>query len=129
MTRLFPIVLLTAVLLAGCSQRPDDAAITRAVQQQVRDGLSDIDTLADRLGGDSAVKMLRAFGAPDPDELYVEHLEVLDAQRLDNGDYTMKIHYDLVTPDNSRGMTRTIQLRAVADGWRAVAYDPATNGL
>ena len=129
MTRLFPIVLLTAVLLAGCSQRPDDATITRAVQQQIRAGLSDIDALADRLGGDSAVKMLRAFGAPDPGKLHVQHLEVLDAQRLDNGDYTMKIRYDLVTPDNSRGVTRTIQLRGVADGWRAVAYDPATNGL
>lgn len=125
MNRLIAVLILAAAGLVACSQAPDTATVTKAVQQQVRNSLTDVNDLAGRLGGDSAKQVLRALGAPAPDELRVAHLEVLESTRLDNGDYTMKIHYDLVTPSNSRGVTRMIQLRAVDDGWRAVDYDPA----
>ena len=125
MNRLLATVIIAAAGLVACSQAPDTATVTNAVQQQVRSSLTDVNDLAGRLGGDSAKQILRAFGAPTPDEVTVAHLEVLESTRLDNGDYTMKIHYDLVTPSNSRGVTRMIQLRAVDDGWQAVDYNPA----
>ena len=125
MNRLLAVLIIAAAGLVACSQSPDTATVAKAVQHQVRANLTDVNDLAGRLGGESAQQALRALGAPEPDEITVEHLEILESKRLDNGDYTLKVHYDLVTPANSRGVTRTIQLRAVDDGWQAVDYDPA----
>lgn len=121
--RRFGLVLIGILLVAACARSPDPDTVRQAVQDQVRRNLSGLDQLASRLGGDSAVSMLRSLGSPDPQTLHVEHLQILDSQRLDDGDYDLRVRYDIVTPNASQSTTRTIQLEKTDQGWRAVAHD------
>lgn len=112
------------VLTAGCARGPSDEALQAAIQANVRAGLAQVDSLAGALGGDSAVGLLRALGSPDPDKVRVAHITVLEQQRLDDGDYDMRVRYDLVTPHASDTVTRDLLLEHSDDGhWRAVPYD------
>lgn len=110
-------------LTAGCARGPSDDALQAAIQTNVRADLSQVDSLASALGGDSAVRLLRALGSPDPKQVRVEHITVLNRQRLDDGDYDMRVRYDLVTPNGSDTVTRDLLLEHSDDGhWRAVPH-------
>lgn len=116
-------VLLALVLLAGCTRGPDNAALRAAIQAHVRAELTEIDSLANTLGGDSAVAVLRALGAPAPADLRVADVTVLTRRRIDADDYAMKVRYDLIGPDTSATVTRDLLLARQPDGhWRALAH-------
>ncbi|AWN16248.1 hypothetical protein [Salinisphaera sp. LB1] len=83
-------------LLAGCARGPSHNALQAAIQSNARADLSQMDSLASALGGDAAVHLLRALGSPDPKQVQVKHVTVLKQQRLDDGDYDMRVRYDLV---------------------------------
>lgn len=117
-------ILGVALGVAGCARGPNDDALQSALQTNVRSQLSQVDSLAGTLGGDTAVHMLRALGSPDPKQVRVAHVTVLDKHRLDDGDYDMRVRYDLVTPNGSDTVTRTVLLEHSDDGhWRAVPHD------
>lgn len=125
-TRRFLVAALVALLAltAGCARGPSDDALQAAIQANVRSDLSTVDSLASTLGGDSAVRVLRALGSPDPKDVRVEHVTVLRQQRLDDGDYDMRVRYDLVTPNGSDTVTRNLLLEHRDDGhWRAVPHE------
>ena len=125
--RRFILAALVLVLLAtttGCARGPSDDALRAAIQANVRSDLSKVDSLASTLGGDSAVHLLRALGSPDPQDVRVAHVTVLEQQRLDDGDYDMRVRYDLVTPNGSDTLTRDLLLEHRDDGhWRAVPHE------
>ena len=111
-------------LLAGCARGPSHNALQAAIQSNARSDLSQVDSLASALGGDAAVHLLRALGSPDPKQVQVKHVTVLKQQRLDDGDYDMRVRYDLVTPNGSDTVTRDLLLEHSDDGhWRAIPHD------
>ncbi|MES1955879.1 hypothetical protein [Salinisphaera hydrothermalis] len=111
-------------LTAGCARGPSGDDLRAAIQANVRSDLSKVDSLASTLGGNSAVHLLRALGSPDPKDVRVEHVTVLEQQRLDDGDYDMRVRYDLVTPNGSDTLTRDLLLEHRDDGhWRAVPHE------
>lgn len=110
--------------VGGCSNRPDDNAIQTAIQANVRANLGRVDQLANRLGGDAAVHLLRTFGSPAPEDIRIAHVDVLDSTALDNDAYDLRVRYDLVTADHVDRVTQRYQLRHAANGhWQAVPLD------
>lgn len=120
------LVLALVLLLAACARGPDTQALQSAIQTQVRSELSHVENLANALGGPTAVRVLRALGSPDPRSVHVAHVTVLERTRLDDGDYVMRVRYDLVTPDTRDTVTRRWVLVHLDDGqWRALRPEDA----
>ncbi|MGB7755526.1 MAG: hypothetical protein WBL23_05640 [Salinisphaera sp.] len=110
-------------LSAGCARGPGNDALQAAIQTNVRSDLTQVDSLAGALGGDSAVHLLHALGSPDPAQVKVRHVTVLQQKRLDDGDYDMRVRYDLVTPNASDTVTRDLLLQHSDDGhWHAIPH-------
>lgn len=117
----FTSLLALAMLLAACARGPDTQALQSAIQTRVRSELSHVENLADALGGQTAVRVLRALGSPDPQTVRVAHVTVLERTRLDDGDYIMRVRYELVTPDTRDTVTRRWMLVHLDNGrWRAL---------
>ena len=95
-----PIVLILAVLLSACSGAPNADDLRPLLNNDLRANLRNAQSAARALGGEQGVAFMRSLGAPDPGAIAVENVKVLESQALDNGDYEVRVRYDIVAGDN-----------------------------
>jgi hypothetical protein len=113
-----PIVLILAVLLSACSGAPNADDLRPLLNNDLRANLRNAQSAARALGGEQGVAFMRALGAPDPGAIAVENVKVLESQALDNGDYEVRVRYDIVAGDNREIKTTTVRVDQVDDAWR-----------
>jgi len=126
LTRLPLRLLWLATLLlavAGCSNAPSDSAVQQAVQARIQQDLGKAENAARTLGGDSAVKLLHSLGTPEPSQVTVANIDILDSQSQDDGSYRMRVRFDTRTPDASHTSEQTYALEKTDNGWRAIPSD------
>lgn len=116
--RRVPIVLILAVLLSACSGAPNADDLRPLLNNDLRANLRNAQSAARALGGEQGVAFMRALGAPDPGAIAVENVKVLESQALDNGDYEVRVRYDIVAGDNREIKTATVRVDQVDDAWR-----------
>lgn len=112
------IVLCITLLLASCTGAPGADDLRPLIEQNIRDSLQGAQTAVRSLGGDQGVDFMRALGAPDPQEVAIENVKVLESRALDNGDYEIALRYDLVAGDSRRIKTTTVRVDKVDGRWR-----------
>ncbi|WP_293622670.1 hypothetical protein [Salinisphaera sp.] len=107
-----------ALLLGGCSGAPDAGDLQPLLQTQLRANLQSAQSAMQALGGDQGVAFMRALGAPDPAQIRVENVEIFESRELDNGDYEVRLRYDIVAGDRRDIQTRTVVADKADSGWR-----------
>lgn len=115
---LFPIVLIITLLLSSCSGAPDADDLQPLLEQNLRESLQSAQSAVRALGGEPGVDFMRSLGAPDPDDLVVENVKVLESRELDNGDYEIALRYDIVAGDNREIKTTTVRVDRTDSAWR-----------
>ena len=108
-------------MLTGCSGAPDADDIQPLLQQQLRERLRDVQSAARTVGGEQGVQFMRALGAPDPEEITVDNVRILESRALEHDDHALDVRYDIVTGERSRVETATLYVNRSDDGWRLVS--------
>ncbi|WP_123630453.1 hypothetical protein [Salinisphaera orenii] len=106
--------------LAGCSDAPEAADVQPLVEDSLRSGIVHARSMAETLGGADGVAFIESLGAPEPADVQVEHVQILDSRELDHGDYDLDVRYDVVVGDEREVVSRRLRLNETADGWRLV---------
>lgn len=105
-------------LLAGCSGAPDAGDVQPLLEKQVRSSLENAQSAMRALGGESGVEFMRAMGAPEPTDISIENVEILESRELEHDDYELKLRYDIVAGENRKVETTTVRVNEGDDGWR-----------
>ncbi|MES1952092.1 hypothetical protein S4A8_14609 [Salinisphaera sp. S4-8] len=111
-------VICVVLVLAGCSGAPDADDVAPLLENQLRQQLDSAESTMRALGGESGVDLMRAMGAPDPADIHVENVEILESRALEHDDYELDMRYDIVTADARRVQTTTVRVNEGDNGWR-----------
>ena len=104
--------------LAACSGAPDAGDVQPLLETQVRASLENAQSAMRALGGESGVEFMRAMGAPNPDDIHIENVEILESRELEHQDYELQLRYDIVAGDNRKVETSTVRVNEGDNGWR-----------